>query len=246
MRRRGSLGREDLRRLVDEHLESGAPTGWFEPLYAGAGWDPAAIPWAAERPHPYVLDWLDDPVVSPPGRRAVVVGCGLGDDAAELARRGFEVTAFDVAPSAVRWARRRFRRRGIDWEVADLLDLPEGLLGRFDLVVEVRTVPSLPGLVRDAAMQAVGTLAAPGGIVVVVTLLARSSEVGAGIEGPPWPQAPSELAAYRLSGLTRLSLEHGEPDENGLMEVRVTFRRDTTTAPGGGPGTSALPLAPQG
>jgi 2-polyprenyl-3-methyl-5-hydroxy-6-metoxy-1,4-benzoquinol methylase len=217
--------RVDVDAIAREHLEAGDPVGWFEPVYRAARWEAGAIPWVGQRPHPYVLDWLDAPVAPPPGDRAVVVGCGLGDDAAALARRGFATTAFDVAPSAVKWARRRFLRSGIDWRVQDVLDLPEDLVGAFDLVVEVRTVQSLPGVVRDAAMQAVASLAAPGGIVLVVALLATSSEHAAGIDGPPWPQAPAELAAYRAGGLEQLALEHPDPDEDGVLEARITWRR---------------------
>jgi SAM-dependent methyltransferase len=183
------------------------------------------VPWADLAPHPYLTDWLDRPVASPPGDRAVVVGCGLGDDAAELARRGFRVTAFDVAPSAVDWAARRFPDAEVDWRVADVLDLPDDLLGAFDLVVEVRTVQSLPGVVRDVAMDAIGRLAGPRGVVVVVTLVATSTEVVAAWDGPPWVQAPSELTVYRSSGLVRLALEHPDPDERGAMEVRLTLQR---------------------
>jgi SAM-dependent methyltransferase len=229
----------DVPALVERHLEAGEPTGWFEPLYEAARRDPDAIPWAHLTPHPYVQDWVAAPVASPPGRRAVVVGCGLGDDAAWLATRGFDVTAFDVAPSAVAWARRRFPDEPVTWRAADLLDLPEDLVGAFDLVVEVRTVQSLPGVVRDAAMRAVGTLAAPGGVVVAVTLLASDQQVARRHAGPPWPQVPSELAAYRSSGLLRLALEHPDPDESGLMEVRLTLQRPTGTPPPGG----GLPLA---
>lgn len=226
--------------LVAEHLEAGRPTGWFEPLYAQARRDAGAIPWAASTPHPYVVDWLDDPTVAPPGRRAVVVGCGLGDDAAELARRGFEVVAFDVAASAVDWARSRFPRAGVDWRVVDLLDLPGDLVGGFDLVVEVRTVQSLPGVVRDAAMHAIGRLAAPGGVVLAVTLVAGSTEAARAWQGPPWAQAPSELAAYRAAGLERVALEHPEPDEHATMEIRLTLCRPPGDAPTGG----GLPIVP--
>ncbi|GGI08887.1 class I SAM-dependent methyltransferase [Egicoccus halophilus] len=226
--------------LVAEHLEAGRPTGWFEPLYAGADRDPDAVPWAQQTPHPYVVDWLDDPVVTPPGRRAVVVGCGLGDDAAELARRDFDVVAFDVAPSAVAWAQRRFRRSPVDWRVVDLLELPDELVGAFGLVVEVRTVQSLPGVVRDAAMHAVGRLAAPGGVVLAVSLVASSNEVSRTWQGPPWAQAPSELAAYRAAGLERLALEHPDPDEHGAMEVRLTLQRPAGSVPPG----AGLPIVP--
>lgn len=223
-----------------EHLEAGRPTGWFEPLYARANGDAGAIPWAQLTPHPYVVDWLDEPVVDPPGRRAVVVGCGLGDDAAELARRGYEVVAFDVAPSAVEWARGRFPRAGVDWRVADLLAVPDDLVGGFDLVVDVRTVQSLPGVVRDAAMHAIGGLAAPGGVVVAVTLVAASNDVARSWQGPPWAQAPSELAAFRAAGLERVALEHPDPDEGGVMEVRLTLQRPVGAPPPGG----GLPIAP--
>jgi hypothetical protein len=86
-------------------------------------------------------------------------------------------------------------------------------------------VQSLPGVVRDAAMQGVASLAAPGGVVLAVTLLAVSSEAAARAEGPPWPQAPAELAAYRAGGLEQVALEHPDPDEHGLLEARITWRR---------------------
>lgn len=244
-RRRGRP--PELRALIDEHLGAGDPIGWFEPLYAGAGADADQIPWAGLAPHPYVTDWLDRPVATPPGRRAVVVGCGLGDDAAELARRGYEVTAFDVAPTAVGWARRRFPDLPIDWRVEDVLAVSEELVGAFDLVVEVRTVQSLPGVVRDAAMDAIGRLAGPRGVVVVVTLVATDADAARDWEGPPWAQAPSELAVYRGSGLVRLALEHPPPDDRGSMEVRLTWQRPAGDgAPDahliGGPG--GLPVVP--
>jgi SAM-dependent methyltransferase len=224
----------DVRALVEEHLVAGRPTGWFEPLYAGAGGRADAVPWGGGDPHPYVVDWLGDPVAPPPGRRAVVVGCGLGGDARALHEAGYEVTAFDVAPSAVAWARQRLPET-VDVRTADVLDLPGELTGAFDLVVEVRTVQSLPGVVRDAAMHGVASLAAPGGVVVVVTLLATSARAAAVADGPPWPQAPSELAAYLAGGLGRVALEHPDPAGAPSVEVRATF----VAGPTGGPGTPA-------
>jgi hypothetical protein len=57
-----------------------------------------------------------------------------------------------------------------------------------------------------------------------VTLVATGPD-GAG-EGPPWPQAPSELAAYRAAGLVRLALDHPPPDPTVReLPARVTFQR---------------------
>ena len=226
----------DVAALVRDHLGEGRPTGWFEPLYAAADGHADVVPWGGQEAHPYVTDWLQAPVVDPPGRRAVVVGCGLGGDAAAVAAAGYDTVAFDVAPTAVAWARRALPA-SVEVRVADLLDLDEELLGAFDLVVEVRTVQSLPGVVRDAAMHAVASLAAPKGVVVAVTLLATSADAARDWQGPPWAQAPAELAAYRAGGLERVALEHPDPDGAPAVDVRLTFERGVLP-PGGG-----LPMA---
>jgi SAM-dependent methyltransferase len=215
----------DVPALVAEHLAAGRPTGWFEPVHAAARRRPALAPWHRDGPHPYLTDWLADPVATPPGRRAVVVGCGAGEDAEVVAAAGYDVVAFDVAPSAVATARRRLRRTDVRLEVADVLDVPEAWREAFDLVVEVDTVPWLPGVVRDAAMTGVAALVAPRGVAVAVTRLATSERAGAEAEGPPWPQAPSELAAYRAAGLVGLALEHPPPDGREVVEVRLTWQR---------------------
>lgn len=201
-------------------------TTWFESLYAAADGDPSGVPWARLAPHPGIVAWIDQPGLDLEGVHACVVGCGLGDDAAELARRGCRVTAFDISPTAIRWARDRFPDLGVEWRVADLFDLPEDLLGSAGLVVEVRTVQSLPRHLRDAAMLAVSSLVGEGGYLVAMALLATSDDVAQGWEGPPWALAPSELAAYRAGGLERLSLDHPhEPGPDGAMEVRLTYHR---------------------
>jgi hypothetical protein len=80
---------------------------FFESFYAGAGDDYSQIPWARLSPGPPLIDWLD--AESPAaGTVALVVACGLGDDAEELARRGCVVEAFDVSYTAIETARRRF------------------------------------------------------------------------------------------------------------------------------------------
>ncbi len=154
----------------------------------------------------------------------MVVGCGLGDDAALLADRGFEVTAMDVAPAVIARARRRFPDHPVDWRVADLLELPEELGGAFGLAVEVATVQSLTGGVRDGAMRAIAGLLRPGGVLVAIGLLA-TSEDAARRSGPPWPQSRAELETYERAGLTRTALEHGPVDDAGVIEARVTWTK---------------------
>lgn len=200
------------------------PTGWFEPLYDRAAGDPGAVPWASAAPHPQLGPWLDAIEGGVAGLRALVVGCGLGDDAGELARRGARVTAFDVAPTAVEWARARVGGPGVEVVVADLFDLPHAWERAFDLVVEVRTIQSLPPGQRADAAAAVGRALAPGGLLLVVALVATSEAERIAAGGPPWPLAPAELADFRADGLDRVDLAH-PPHARGLMEVVATFTR---------------------
>ncbi len=204
---------------------SGTGTDWFEPLYADADGDRAQVPWARGAPSPLLLAWLDQPGLDVRGSDALVVGCGLGDDAVELERRGCRVTAFDIAGTAVDWARRRFPDAAVDWRVADLLDLPPDLEASAGLVVEVRTVQSLPEQLRGEAMAAVARTVAPGGLLVHVGLLATSPRAAHEWEGPPWALAPDELAAYERAGLERLDLAHAPGVGDAAMEVVLTMQR---------------------
>lgn len=205
------------------------PTGWFDPLYAEAGRDASRVPWARLSPHPFVVDWLDRLEGGVGDLTACVVGCGLGDDAAELARRGATVTAFDVSETAVGWARERFDgaalRGRLTFAVADLTALPRAWRRQFDLVVEVRTIQSLPPAIRSPASGAVGALVGPQGLLCVVAHLATSDEAAARAGGPPWPLTPAELADFRADGLDRLALEHPEQVEGDVMEVVATYTR---------------------
>ena len=99
----------------------------------------------------------------------MVVGCGLGDDAELLAQRGCRVTAFDVAESSIRWCRQRFPKSRVDYRVMDLFALPQDLCMRFDLVVEIYTLQSMPIEVRKRAYAPLVSLLTPGGALVVVS-----------------------------------------------------------------------------
>ncbi len=79
-----------------------------------------------------LLDWLPEDLR---GRRLLDAGCGTGATAVELARRGADVVAVDIAPKLVELARERAPDDldgAIDFRVGDLLD---PALGRFDTVV---------------------------------------------------------------------------------------------------------------
>ena len=139
--------RAPARALAAAALARGDATGWFEELYARAG-EAGDVPWADLVPNPSLVAWLDEHGVDGSGRTALKVGAGLGDDAEALAQRGFAVTAFDIAPTAVAWARRRFPDSQVDYVAADVLAPPADWCGRFDLVLEAYTLQVLPADLR--------------------------------------------------------------------------------------------------
>jgi SAM-dependent methyltransferase len=183
----------------------GDPGGFFEKVYAGAGGDISQIPWAHHEPDAKMVAWLADRGVEGGDRRALVVGCGLGDDAEHIASLGFATTAFDVSPTAVEWARTRHPGSFVMYVTADLLDLPEAWHGHFDLVVEAYTLQSLPvGAVRERAVRALAAPVAPGGTLLVICRRREEDEPAGRI---PWPLTRSELAPLMLEGLEVSSFE---------------------------------------
>src|SRR5436190_20347535 len=163
MEEQNDPSRELVQKLASESLRRGDPTGWFEQLYAQATGNSDVIPWARLLPNSNLLQWLNRNRIETRPRRAMVVGCGLGDDAEELAHRGFHVTAFDISAAAIDWARRRFADSSVKYTVADLFKLPQEWMHKFDLVVEIYTIQALPLDVRKRALQCLASLVAPGG-----------------------------------------------------------------------------------
>ena len=101
--------RARARQLSAESVAAGDATGWFERLYAEAEAGVSVVPWADGLPDPHLVEWAErdgSAGLDGAGRRALVVGCGLGYDAEFLAGRGFAVTAFDLAPTAIAGAKR--------------------------------------------------------------------------------------------------------------------------------------------
>ncbi|WP_208542961.1 class I SAM-dependent methyltransferase [Nocardioides euryhalodurans] len=197
----------DLRadELSAEAIGQGEPTAWFDRLYAAGVAGEVSMPWDRDTPQPLLEEWARATGLDGTGRRAVVVGCGLGADAAYLARLGFATTGFDISSTAVDQAGARHAGSGADFVVADLLALPEEWRGHFDLVVEVFTVQALPDPPRTEAMAAISTLVAPGGTMLAIAFRDDGSEPPA--VGPPFPLDRGTLEAMAGDRLEVVALE---------------------------------------
>jgi SAM-dependent methyltransferase len=202
---------------------------WFEGVYASAQRETNNIPWADLRPNPFLIEWLETVEPDTQNKSAVVVGCGLGDDAEELAQRGYKVTAFDVSATAVDWCRQRFPNSEVNYTQADLFNLPKDW--HFDFVLEINTIQAIPVAVRRETIDAIASLVAPGGTLLAIGRLAKSAEQQV---KRPWPLTQAELDYFKDAGLTeRRCQTFGDSEISALSLVRfqVTYQRNQQPLP---------------
>jgi SAM-dependent methyltransferase len=217
-----------VRDLAGESLAANDPTGWFERLYVAAGSGDAAVPWDRPAPSALLAEWAEIHRPHGNGRRALVVGCGLGRDAEFLAGFGFDVTAFDISPTAISAARERHAGSPVHYLTADLLDLPPRWHLAYDFVLESMTVQSLPRPLHARAAAAIGGLVAHGGTLLVI---AAGREPGdPETPGPPWSLTREELDWFHVEGLTMPDVE-GIRDAEGILRWRAELSRYTREAP---------------
>ncbi len=190
--------------LAEQAIASGDPTGWFERLYAAAEAGQTEVPWDRHAPSHFLVEWAGQRGLAGSGKRALVVGCGLGEDAEFIAGLGYQTVAFDISPTAIAAARRRFPESAVEFRVANLLDPPPEWHRTFDLVVESLTLQALSDPPRRDAIARVGDLVAAGGILIVI---ARAREEGEVVDGPPWALTRAEIDALGQTGLKPVRIE---------------------------------------
>lgn len=218
-----TLHRTHARNLATESIGRGKPLEWFETLYRQAGGDAEVIPWADRTVNPNLSSWLErtDPVAA--GRRALVIGCGLGDDAEALAVAGFQVTAFDISESCIQWCRRRFPDSPVKYCVADLFSPPRAWQQAFDFVLEAYTLQVLPEDLRVAAIRQIAGLVASHGRLLVIT---RGRDAADDRGSMPWPLVRCEFDGFVQAGLIEVAFEdYLDAEDPPVRRLRVVYHR---------------------
>lgn len=196
--------RERTQEIAAQFAEKGDAFGWFDALYKEAAGDNEKIPWADLEPNAYFRAWAEQNDLKGKGRTALVVGCGLGDDAIYLNDLGFKVTAFDISPTAIEWAKRLSGERDIAYHTADLFKADPAWSKAFDFVLEIYTIQPLPMEMRGDVIAAIAGFVAENGEIVVVT---RGREDDEEPEALPWPMSRKELALFETHGLKQTAFE---------------------------------------
>ncbi len=169
---------------------------FFETVYQNVSDDLSTIPWATLSPNLYLVEYLKE-VEDIKGKRALVIGCGLGDDAAALAQKGYETDAIDISSSAIAMAQERFEQSGVHFSVQDIFDLPNTFNEAYDFVYEGLTIQSLPRSQRELVVDIISGLVAKGGKLFVY---AHGQEDEDDYGGPPWPLYSHEFDLFFSQG----------------------------------------------
>lgn len=205
-----AAARERTKEIHAEFAEKGDPTGWFDALYREAAGDNQKIPWADLVPNRFFRVWAEKNDLQGEGRSAMVVGCGLGDDARYLHDLGFRVTAFDISPAAIEWARSLHRETDINFAVADLFNPPKEWFQAFDFVLEVYTIQPLPMEMRASVIDAIANFVRLHGKLVVVTRGREDDEIPAEM---PWALSRKDLSRFEENGFRQINFEQMFGDE---------------------------------
>jgi 2-polyprenyl-3-methyl-5-hydroxy-6-metoxy-1,4-benzoquinol methylase len=213
---------DKIKLLAQQSLQRSDPSWWFDVLYQEAKDDFTQIPWAKMKPHPYFQDWLDNLAQINRNHSALVIGCGLGDDAEALANVGFSnVTAFDISPHAINWCKQRFPQSSVNYVVADLFQIDSSWQHKFDLVYECRNIQALPLSVRSEVISSIANLVAQDGILLVINRLRDTDEEP---QGPPWALSLQEFNSFTQFGLQEKNLTtFFEGDNQEVTTVRVEY-----------------------
>jgi len=215
--------RKTARKLAADAISAGRPLEWFEQLYAAAASEGVMVPWADRRPNPNLVELYDKVRDLGFGSRALKVGCGLGDDAEWLATQGFDVTAFDISPSAIAECRRRFPNTRVKYLAADLFTAPSVWTNAFDVVQESYTLQVLPVNVRREALRRICSFIAPGGYMLFVC---RGREPSDPPGTMPWPLTRDELAGTRSLGLREILFEdYMDREDPPIRRFRACYHR---------------------
>jgi len=194
---------------------------FFNAVYDQANGDPAFVPWADLKAKKQLDQWLADNngIKNSSALTAIDIACGLGDNAEAMANAGYRTTAFDLANDAIAWARKRFPNSQVDYQTADLFNLPSEWNSGFDLVHECYTLQALPPELLEKTRAAIASLVKPGGTLLVFTRVRRN---GADADGPPWPLEETEIEKFAKLGF-ELVLENRFSNEKNGRTIPHSF-----------------------
>jgi SAM-dependent methyltransferase len=168
-----------------------------------------------------------------PGR-ALVPGCGVGNDALFFARRGYSVTAADWSATALaRLAERALAERlSLDLRQGDFFQAFAGERAGLDLWVEHTFFCAIDPSDRPRYVESASRLLRPGGHLIANFFVSperlENQSLGDGGEGPPfriWERELRELFSPSFEWLSLAPTVRPHPERRPGMEWAACLRR---------------------
>ena len=152
-------------------------------------------PWDTSITPPEVMEFIDK---SRPGR-ALDLGCGTGTNAITLARHGWKVTGVDFASRAIKLARKKAAKTGLDIEfhMADVTDLSM-LKEPYDYVLDIGCLFTLRKEDRKKYAENLIKLVKQKGVFMLYAWLPRPWR------GGTWGMSPEDVDALLKSGFSMI------------------------------------------
>jgi cyclopropane fatty-acyl-phospholipid synthase-like methyltransferase len=172
-------------------------------------------PWDTGISPPELVTLVEGPDPMPPGK-ALDLGSGTGTNAIYLARHGWDVTAIDFTPSAVRAARRKAAEAGVEPRllIGDVTKLDQvGIGGGYSLIFDLGCYHSIPVAERDGYAQGVTAAASPGATLLLFAF--APGQMRFGPTGTTRLELEAKFSAWTVEQATRGS----GPGRMSTMEV---------------------------
>jgi SAM-dependent methyltransferase len=161
--------------------------------------------------------------------RVVEIGCGSGNDAIYLASQGFDVTAIDIAPTALNIAERKSEKAGVRvrWLLADILNPP--LLEPFELVYDRGCYHEVRQHHAPQYVAAIKQLTHDGSKIVILAGNANKDTYWR-FEGPPRVKEQdirNDFASgFQLLQLREFRFDPAPPEKQGALAWSILLKRD--------------------
>lgn len=216
--------RKRTKEIQAQFAEKGDALGWFEALYEEAAGDNEKIPWADLAPNKFLARFAEKTNLRGNNRNALVVGCGLGDDARFLHDLGFKVTAFDISKTAIDWARKLHADTDIRFFTFDLFNTPNEWFQAFEYVLEVYTIQPLPLEMRPKVIDAISNFVEFKGKLLVVTRGRADDEIPPEL---PWALSRKDLSRFEANNFKRIYFEEmlGDEEEPPIVRFVVEYEK---------------------
>lgn len=166
-------------------------------------------PWESSEPFNGLLELkVQHPEIFIEGKSCIELGSGASASAVWLAAQGFQTTAVDICPLAIKRAQTRIPNSGsVNWVTLDLMgpDVIEKL-GNFDFVFDMQCFHVLRDMDQNTIVETMLNLLKPGGYLMVVTGAHSVTALSAEFKGPPQLLEEEVIEPFQSRGLSLLSL----------------------------------------